>query len=512
MKIFKASATIGMFTLLSRIMGMVRDLLMAIVVGVSMISDSFFVAFRFPNMFRALFAEGAMNSAFVPIFAKTLNKSKKDAVLFAKSVGTLLLLWIVAFTILMIVFMGDVMSIQAMGFATDENKFDLTVNLAQVMFPYLVFMVMNSLFASILNSFEDFALPAFTPIILNICLILTLVGVYCDVISLTGYELAIAVLVAGILQAGILFIGCIKYGVVPFTKSIKITTNVKDFFKKVLPVVMGSSLLQLNIFIGTILATTLSAGSVSYLYYADRLSQLPLGVIGIAVGIALIPMLSKSIAKNDKQETINNQSDAIIFAMFLTLPATVAFIVMALPIISGLFMYGNFGLNDTYKTAYALQAFAIGLPAFVLIKVLSPVFFARGNTTTPVRISILCMVLNIALSIWLMTTMYHVGIALATSISAWVNVMLLLLNVRKQNIELLRKGTMAVLTKMFIISVIMGAIVYQLSNIYFDNLINGDYKVLYLMIIIITGLVVYFGMAIGSGLINKSKIKSALKK
>ena len=513
MKIFKASATIGFFTLLSRVMGFVRDLLMAIVVGASTVSDAFFVAFRFPNMFRALFGEGAMNSAFVPIFAKTLNKSKKEAILFAKSVGSMLLIWIVGFSLLMILFMNEVMWVQAVGFAGDTSKFDLTVDLAQIMFPYLVFMVMNSLFAGILNSFEKFALPAFVPILLNVVLILVLAGIYCGYLPLTGYELAFGVVIAGFIQALVLFVGCIKYGVVPFTKGVKLTANVKDFFKKVLPIVFGSSVLQLNIFVGTILATTLASGSVSYLYYADRLSQLPLGVIGIAIGVALIPMLSKSIAKGDKEGAVNNQSDAIVFAMFLTLPASVAFMVIAPAIISGLFMYGQFDINDTYKTAYALQAFAFGLPAFVLIKVLSPVFFARGNTTTPVRISIICMAINILASVILMQYFYHIGIAMATSISAWANVIMLLIMINKNNIELVRTGTVKTLLKMLLSSVLMGIIIYVLNNNMSDNLIgNVDNKVWYLLFVIITGLITYIILSFITGSINKSQIKSAFKK
>lgn len=513
MKIIKASATIGIFTLLSRIFGFIRDLFMAVVIGTSMIADSFFVAFRFPNMFRALFAEGAMNSAFIPIFAKSLNKDKDQAIAFAKQTGTLLLLWIVLFCILMMFFMPEIMAVQAFGFAMDTDKFLLTTHLARLMFPYLAFMVMNSLFASILNSFEQFILPAFVPIILNICIILSLIGIYYNFIPLTGYELSISVLVAGFLQALILFITCLKYGIMPFTKSINITQNVREFFKKVIPVIIGSSLLQLNIFVGTILATTLEGGSVSYLYYSDRLSQLPLGVIGIAIGIALIPMLSKSIAKNDKKEIIDNQSDAILLSMFLTLPASVAFLVIAPAIISGLFMYGNFDLISTYKTAYALQAMAIGLPAFVLIKVLSPVFFARGNTTIPVRISILCMIVNILLSIILMEYIYHVGIALATSISAWLNVILLLIMISFKDIELIRKNTIKTLIKMLCASILMGVIIFELNDIFYEILISrSSVKIFYLLFIILSGLLSYFIFSVLTGAISTRKIKYLMRK
>lgn len=513
MKIVKASSTIGIFTFLSRIFGLVRDFLMTSVLGTSMIADSFFVAFRFPNMFRALFAEGAMNPAFMPIFTKTLDKDKGQAIAFAKQTGTLLSLWIVLFCIFMMFFMPEIMAVQAFGFSIDADKFLLTTNLARLMFPYLAFMVMNALFSSILNSFEQFILPAFVPIILNICMILSLIGVYYNFIPLTGYELSISVLVAGFLQALILFVTCLKCGIMPFTKTINITQNVKEFFKKIIPVIIGSSLVQLNIFVGTFLATTLESGSVSYLNYSDRLSQLPLGVIGIAIGIALIPMLSKSIAQNNKKEIINNQSDAILFSMFLTFPASVAFLVIAPAIISGLFMYNNFDLISTYKTAYALQAMAIGLPAFVLIKVLSPVFFARGNTTIPVRISILCMVVNILLAIILMEYIYHVGIALATSISAWLNVILLLIMISFKDIELIRKNTIKTLIKMLCASILMGVVIFELNDIFYEILISrSNIKIFYLLFIVLSGLVSYLIFSLLIGAISIKKIKYLMGK
>jgi putative peptidoglycan lipid II flippase len=511
MKIVKASATIGIFTFLSRIFGLARDFLTASVLGTSMIADSFFAAFRFPNMFRALFAEGAMNPAFMPIFTKTLDKDKGQAIAFVKQIGTLLLLWIVLFCILMIFFMPEIMAIQVRGF--DKDRLLLTTNLARLMFPYLAFMTMNALFSSILNSFEQFILPAFVPVILNICMILSLIGVHYNFIPLTGYELSISVLIAGFLQALILFVTCLKYGIMPFTKTINITQNVKEFFKKIVPVIIGSSLVQLNIFVGTFLASKLESGSISYLNYSDRLSQLPLGVIGIAIGIALIPMLSKSIAQNNKKEIINNQSDAILFSMFLTLPASVAFLVIAPAIISGLFMYNNFDLISTYKTAYALQAMAIGLPAFVLIKVLSPVFFARGNTTIPMRISILCMVVNVLLAIILMEYIYHVGIALATSISAWLNVILLLIMISFKDIELIRKNTIKTLIKMLCASILMGVVIFELNDIFYEILISrSNIKILYLLFIVLSGLISYLIFSLLIGAISIKKIKYLMGK
>ncbi len=490
MSLLKSSVTIAGFTLLSRVFGFGRDVLFAAVVGTGGIADAFVVAFRFPNMFRALFAEGAMNAVFVPIFSKLLN-DKKSAVSFAQSLGVLILGFMLCFVTIGVLLMPHIMTVQASGYVQDTQKFALTVGLAQMMFPYLLFMVMTSFFAAILNSFDRFALPAFTPCVLNIVAMAVLALVYIDIIPLSGYELAVGVAIAGVLQAGILLWGCVHYNIFPFTYKIRISPQVKQFFRQVLPVVFGASMLQLNIFIGTILATMLEAGSVSFLYYADRLVQLPLGVIGIAIGVALIPMLSRAIAAGDMEKSQSAQAEAIVFALFLTVPAAVALATVHVPIISGLFAYGAFGTADTLKTAAALRAFALGLPAFVLIKVLTPAYFARSDTKTPVRIAICCMGINMALSLVLMAYASFVGLALATSISAWCNVAALLYILHHRNITICT-NIRTPIVKIVLCSTCMGAVLWVLNTVFLHIFIdNAAHKVFFLMAIIIGGKISY---------------------
>ena len=511
MSLLKSSVTIAGFTLLSRIFGFIRDVLFASVVGTGLMADAFFVAFRFPNMFRALFAEGAMNAVFVPIFSQLLC-DKKSAIQFVQSLGVLIFGFMVCFVTIGVVLMPQIMTVQASGYVNDTEKFALTVTLAQIMFPYLLFMVMTAFFAGILNSFYHFALPAFTPCILNIVAIGILGLVYVDILPLSGYELAIGVIVAGILQASILLLGCIRYGVLPFTLCVRISPKIKQFFRQVLPVVFGASVLQLNILIGTIIATTLQPGSVSFLYYADRLVQLPLGVIGIAIGVALIPMLSKAIGDNDAKKSHTVQAQAIIFALFLTVPSAVALALINIPIISGLFAYGAFGLTDTLHTASALQMFALGLPAFVLVKVLTPAYFARLDTKTPVRIALVCMGINIGLSLIFIHYISFAGLALATSISAWCNVGALITILYMRNIKICYNITMPIL-KIMGCSVFMGAVLMGLY-ITFEDIFthNHPHKIWVLIAFISMGKIAYTTAIFATKTVSMQDIKTAIRR
>lgn len=511
MSLLKHSASIAGFTLLSRILGFVRDVLFATVVGTGIIADAFVVAFRFPNMFRALFAEGTMNSAFVPIFSKLLH-DKNSARAFAQSLGVLICGFMVCFVVMGVVLMPQIMAVQAYGFGEDSQKLALTIDLARIMFPYLLFMVMTAFFAGILNSFEYFSVPAFTPCILNIVFIVVLVLIYTHTIPVTGYALAVGVLVAGGLQAALVLWGCVQQGIFPFTWAVRITQPIRDFFKRVLPVILGASVLQLNIFVGTILATTLEAGSVSYLYYADRLVQLPLGVIGIAISVALIPMLSKAIANKDWKTAHHTQSQAIVFAMALTVPSAVALAVIPVPIISGLFGYGAFGGDSVIQAGHGLHGMAFGLPAFVLIKVLTPAFFARGDTRTPVRIAIVCMGVNLVLSIWLMQSMSFVGLAMATSISAWCNVMGLVWVLYRRNIGIWHP-VFTPIVKIMVCSAIMGGVLWICNGVFYSVFSqNAPYKVAVLVGMIVCAKSVYMTSIWVTKTITKADIQSALRR
>ena len=512
MKLLRAVATIGGWTILSRVLGFVRDLSFAFVAGAGVISDAFFVAFRFPNMFRALFAEGAMNSAFVPTFTKHLkNHGKDEAQDFTQNAFTLMFGFMVMFILVGIILMPQIMAVQASGYQNDGEKFALTISLARVMFPYLGFMIMNALFAGVLNSLGKFSAPAGSPALLNVCSLVVLALIFMEVIPLTGYELAIGVLVAGVLQVSILLWACLRAGFKPYGIRLGILAPTKVFLKRALPVVFGASLLQLNILVGTILATTLASGTVSYLYYADRLVQLPLGVIGIAISVALLPMLSRSIESGDRDVVQQQQSDALIMGLFLTLPATMAFLFIGYEIIITLFMHGQFDLRATQATTLALQGFAYGLPAFVLIKVLTPAFFARGDTKTPVKIAVLCMVINILLSLYLMQEYAHYGLAVATSISAWVNVMLLYGMMRFKRFDGFTSGTVIQILKIILCSAVMGVVLLGLKAYMGDMAIQeSNEKILSLIGLVIVGKLVYFICILLTGTLTTKQIKHTL--
>ena len=514
MKLLKAVATIGGWTMLSRLLGFVRDLFFAVVAGTSTISDAFFLAFRFPNMFRALFAEGAMNAAFVPTFTKNLKKEgKKSAEDFTQNAFTLLAIFMSVFVVVCIVLMPEIMAVQARGYMDDTHKFELTISLSRIMFPYLGFMVMNALFAGVLNSLGKFSVPAGSPALLNVCSLVVLGLVYSGYIGLTGFELAIGVIVAGLLQTLFLVWACKKAGFKAYGIKFGILEPTKVFLKKALPVVFGASLLQLNILVGTILATTLVSGTVSYLYYADRLVQLPLGVIGIAISVALLPMLSRSISEGDTTATKKYQSDAVLIGLFLTMPATVAFLTIGQEIIMSLFMYGQFDLQSAQATTLALQGFSYGLPAFVLIKVLTPAFFSRGDTKTPVMIAVLCMMLYIALSLYLMDTYAHFGLAIATSISTWANVALLYIVLKIKRLDTFEKGLSLRIIKICICSVAMGASLLLLKAWLGDIVqLSTLQKIMSLIGLITAGKAVYFISVMMTGTITIDQIKKIIRK
>ena len=419
-------ATLSGYTLGSRILGFVRDILIANVLGAGMIADAFFVAFKFPNFFRRLFAEGAFNAAFVPLYARRLAKGGLEpARQFAGEAAAVLLTALAAFTITAMVAMPWLMFALAPGFVEYPDKLALTTELTRLTFPYLMFMALMALLGGMLNSLERFAATAAAPMLLNIVLIATLVLTQLGIFNLPGHALAWGVALAGAVQFVAIAWACHRAGIMIRLPRPRLTPGVRRLLILVAPGLIGAGVVQVNLVIDVILASLLSEGSVSYLYFADRVNQLPLGVVGVAVGVALLPLLSRQLGVGDTEGARASQNRAIEFSMLLTLPATAALIVMPLPIITVLFQRGAFDLSAAEATADALVAFACGLPAYVLIKTLTPAFFAREDTATPVKIAATAMAVNIILAVILMQYWSHVGIALATAISAWLNVIFL---------------------------------------------------------------------------------------
>jgi putative peptidoglycan lipid II flippase len=437
MSLIRSVTTVGSYTLVSRVMGFVRDILTAALLGAGPVADAFFVAQRLPNLFRSLFAEGAFSAAFVPLFAGTMAEHGKErARVFAEDALAVLLAALLIFVLLGEIFMPWVMAVIAPGFGDDPDKFALAVALGRITFPYLLFIALVALQGGVLNSVDRFAAAAATPTLLNLFLIAALLMMrrfgWHD-----GRALAWAITGAGLAQFLWLMFSCARAGLALRLPWPRLTPEVRRTLAIMGPGAVGAGVTQVNLLISTALASFLPGGSVSYLYYADRLNQLPLGVVGIAVGTAILPPLSRHIRLGEHEDAVTTQNRGLELALLLTLPAAVALAVLAHPILAVLFQRGAFGPADTAATAAALAAYAAGLPAFVLVKVLAPAFFARHDTATPVKVAIAAMAMNLALTLILMQFLAHVGIALATSAAGWVNALILLaLLVRREHFGL----------------------------------------------------------------------------
>ena len=425
-------ATIGGMTMVSRVLGFVRDMLIAAVLGAGPLADVFFVAFRLPNLFRSLFAEGAFSMAFVPLFAGRLEAEGPAAArAFAERALAVLLWSLMAFTVLVMATMPLVMQALAPGFVGDAERFDLAVILTRITFPYLLFVSLASLMAGVLNSLHRFAAAAATPILLNLCMIgsVLLLARYTQT---PAHALAWGVTLSGAVQFVWMTAQCAHAGVTLRLPKPQLTPEVRRLLRRILPVALGAGIYQVNLVINTMIASLLPAGAISYLFYADRVTQLPLGIVGVAVGTALLPMLSRDLRGGRSEAAMATQNRALEMAMLLTVPASVALIALAGPVVVVLFERGAFSAADTAATAAALAIFSAGVPAFVLVKALSPGFYAREDTTTPVKIAGLCMVVNLLLNLILMGPLQHVGIATATVVASWLNAgMLALVLVRR---------------------------------------------------------------------------------
>ena len=425
MNLFRAFATVGGYTMLSRILGFVRDILIAGTLGAGPVADAFFVAFKLPNFFRRLFAEGAFNAGFVPLFSDLLaNKGPVQARAFAEQALSVLLLTLFIFVTLAQITMPWLMQVLAPGFVNDPERFNLAVTFTRITFPYLLLISLVSLMGGILNSLQRFAAVAATPVLLNLCLIAAITLLAPEMPS-PGHALAWGVAVAGVVQLLWLSVACKKAGMNLRLPRPRLTPKVKELLTLMLPAALGAGVVQVNLVIDIILASLLPEGSVSFLFYADRLNQLPIGVVGVAVGTPILPLLSRLVAQNDQPGALAALNRAIELTLLLALPAMFAFLLTADELILTLFQRGQFDVPAARATAYALTAYAVGLPAYVLIKVLGPAYFARRDTRTPVLVGITAMLVNLILNLILMQYMAHAGLALATAIAAWLNTGLL---------------------------------------------------------------------------------------
>ena len=489
MKLIKPFLTISGLTFVSKILGFFRDILIAAFVGAGFIADVFFVAFKLPNFFRRLFAEGAFSAAFIPIFSSILKKDgKAKALRFGSEVLSLLFFILFLVIIIFEFLMPLVVYFLAPGFAQDPSKLNLLIELSRITFPYLFFISLVSLYTGVLNSFNKFAIGAASPILLNLTFI---IFIFCfrEIFETKGHMLSWAVFFAGLFQLVFLIIGIFRNNLEIFFVKPKFSKYIKKLFKLIIPGAIGAGVIQINLLVDVILASFLNTGSISYLYYAERINQLPIALIGVALGTALLPTLSKQISQNEKGKALYTQNRAIEFCLLLAIPASVAIFIIAEPIIGSFFERGEFSAIDKLLSAKALQAFAVGVPAYVLVKILTPIFFARQNTVTPVKIAIFCVFINFLFNIILMQFYQHVGIAIATAISSWVNCILLFYILLESNEIVFDKMLKLNFKKILIINIIFGILVF-----YFKDFINifSNYKFLNLSIFVLISISVYF--------------------
>ena len=488
MKLLKPFATISGLTFISKILGFVRDVLIAFVIGAGLIADIFFLAFKLPNFFRRLFAEGALNAAFIPSFSSILKQEgKQKALKFASEVFSILF-FVLLLTILIIeFFMPIVVYILAPGFINQPSKLDLLIQLSRITFPYLFFISLVSLLTGILNSFNKFAIGSAAPILLNLSFIFFIMS-FESFFTTKGHMLSWAVFFGGLIQLTFLFYGIFKNKFYIFFPKPKFTNKIKKLLKLIIPGAIGAGVIQINLLIDVIIASFLPTGSISYLYYAERINQLPIALIGVAVGTILLPKLSEQISNKNYEKANYSHNRSLEFSIILSFPAAIAIFILSDPIISAFFERGEFSLQDRILSAKALQAFAIGIPAYVLVKVLAPAFFARHNTVTPVKIAIFCVFLNLMLNIILMQFYQHVGIALATAITSWVNAFLLFIILTKSKNLLIDQELKKQIKKLFLVCIIFTSLIFYLKDIL--N-VTTDFKLISLFLFVVFGVLLF---------------------
>jgi len=498
MNLAKALAGVGGLTLASRVLGLVRDSLFARYVGASFASDAFLVAFRLPNMFRALFAEGAFASAFIPMFNQKVadrdGPGLPAGITFAEQALSVLLPVLLVMTAILEIFAWPVtLALSGKFNGVTPGQFAYAVELSRITIPYLMLISLVSLLGGILNSLGKFWVNAAAPILLNLTLIVALLGFHSDDPLVTARNQAIGVSVSGALQLAWLWWACRANGVSLRLRLPVWNVDVKRLLKLILPAAAGAGAVQINLVVSTALAASLLAhGSVTYIYMADRLNQLPLGLIGIGLGTVLLPTISRQLGAGEHGAAMETQNRGMELALLLTLPAAVALIVCGQPIAAALFGYGKFDAEDVRYTAEALAAFSLGLPSYILVKVLTPGFYARQDTKTPVRYATISMLVNLVGNLALIVPLQHMGPPLATAIASTVNVAMLYRTLVKRGHFVADARLRRRVWRLALAAVAMGAVLYFGVHL-IDPYTHGTWAVrgLALTVLVSAGCVVY---------------------
>jgi len=493
MNLLRTLAAVSSMTLLSRILGFVRDTVIARAFGAGLATDAFFVAFRLPNLLRRLFAEGAFSQGFVPVLAEYHSRrGTAETKLLIDRVATMLFVTLAAVTALGILGAPLVILLTAPGFAADADKFALTVHLTRIVFPYILFLSMVALSAGILNTWSRFQLPAFTPVLLNIAMILaaTVAAPWFDPPVLA---LGWGAFLGGILQLGLQVPALMRLGLLPRWDWAPDDPGVRRILKLMGPAAIGVSVAQISLLINTVFASLLATGSVSWLYYADRLMEFPTGMLGVALGTILLPSLAKHYADNDTDEYSRLLDWGLRMTLLLAAPAAVALGILAVPLISTLFFHGKFTAHDVEMTRLALVAYSIGLLGLILVKVLAPGFYARQNIKTPVKIAIFTLLATQAMNLAFIVPLKHAGLALSIGLGACLNAGILFSKLRKQGIFQPLPGWRLFLLKLLVALLVMATVLWfgmmgEARWLEYDT----EWRVLHLAALVVGGAASYF--------------------
>lgn len=523
MNLYRAFATVGGLTMVSRVLGFARDILIAATLGSGAVADAFFVAFRFPNLFRRLFGEGAFNSAFIPLFAGRLEAEGREAARkFAEEslaglVFVLLLLTAIAEMTMPFLMLG-----LAPGFSATPEKFDLAVLLTRITMPYLLCMSVVALLSGVLNSIGKFVESSAVSIVLNLTMMVaTIIAILMGLSNepLAGVVQAWGVFAAGLLQLALLLYGVHRNGLALKLRWPRMTEGVRRLITLGIPGVIAGGVTQINIVIGTVIAS-MQNGAVSHLYYADRIYELPLAIVGIAIGVVLLPDVSRQLRAGNHAGVMDSQNRSFEFAMLLTVPAAVALAVAPTAIVQALFQRGAFTAADTPPTAYALAIFALGVPSFVMIKVFSPAFFAREDTATPMRFAVLSLTANTLGSIALfflfrsLGLMPHLGIAVATTLGGWLNAGLLYQALVKRGVFVPDARLNRALRLIIVSSLLMGVAVWGIATMFQDWFAAPSIlpRVGALTMLVGSGLVVYGVGILASGVVEVRQLRALVRR
>jgi putative peptidoglycan lipid II flippase len=511
MNLHKATGTIGGLTLVSRIAGFAREMLMSRVMGASWQADAFFVAFRLPNTFRRLFGEGAFSAGFVPLYAQRLQgeNGEAEAKKFSEEVLGVFLPTLILFTVLFLIVMR-VFVAAISGY--DGVKLDLATFLTRITFPYLLLISLVSLFSGILNSLARFTAAAFAPALLNLAMLCALIFVPVGGRT-TAVALAIAVTLGGVLQLGLLLAACKRAGVVLKLRKPRMTPGVRQFVRVVIPATLGAGVYQISAFIDTFFLTRIGTGAMSYFNYADRLNQLPLGVIGAALGTAILPQVSRHVGAGEPDKAAHIQGQAAELAMLLCLPAALALAVSALPLVSALFQGGRFSSEDARQTALTLSIVSLGLPAYVLVKVLTPGFYSRQDTATPVKIAALVLIATVVLNFLLIPVYGIAGLASAIAICSWLNCVMLYIVLHRRGHFRIEGWLASRIFRQLIACVGMAATLYAIRTLvpgWFSG--SPGHRIIGVAALVGGGMAVYFPLVWLLGGTDKEELKNLFRR